>query len=147
MSNEHEVQKRVQEEISKFLDNPQNVIEAYQKQLKIVEAEKNELIPKADFYDSVTQSDDWIDMSTAVKSMDYAGKPIGRNKMFSFLRDRGILRSNNEPYQKYVDREYFRIVEIPWTNQNGETWIGRITVVSQKGLDFLIKLVNEAHSE
>jgi anti-repressor protein len=148
---EQEVQRRMKEELEKIASNPKLVIAAYKKSLEQAEEEIRAAQPKVDFYNSVTISEDWMEMSTAVKSMEWAGKPIGRNKMFDILRDRGILRSGtfnkNEPYQKYVDLGYFRIVETKWDNKEGEVFIGRKTVVSQKGLDFIIKLVKEAYNE
>jgi len=148
---EKKVQKRLSEELSKVFENPREMIRMYQKALEQSETENNLLKPKASFYDSVTQSDDWMEMSTAVKTITFAGKPIGRNKMFALLRDKGVLRSNdyhmNEPYQQYVDRGYFKIVEMVWASSESENFVGRKTVVSQKGLEFLIKLVNEAYSE
>jgi anti-repressor protein len=148
---EQEVQRRMKEELEKIASNPKLVIAAYKKSLEQAEEEIRAAQPKVDFYNSVTISEDWMEMSTAVKSMEWAGKPIGRNKMFDILRDRGILRSGtfnkNEPYQKYVDLGYFRIVETKWDNKEGEVFIGRKTVVSQKGLDFIKKLVKEAYNE
>ena len=145
---EYEIQKRVNDELQKRLKDPLVIINAYREQLARVEKQRDILMPKAIFYDKVTQSNDWMKMSKAVKSIAFAGKPIGRNKMFRILRDANVLRSgdwnNNEPYQRYVDNGYFRIVETEWTSTDGETKIGRITVVSQKGLDFIIKLINEA---
>jgi len=148
---ETEIQKRVSDELQKRLNDPLVVINAYREQLTKVEAQRDKLIPKAIFYDKVTQSDDWMEMSKAVKSIDFAGEPIGRNKMFKILREAGILRgggyNNNEPYQKYVDSGHFRIVETEWTNPEGETMIGRKTVVSQKGLDYIIKIINKVDNE
>jgi len=145
---EYEIQKRVNDELQKRLKDPLVIINAYREQLARVEKQRDILMPKAIFYDKVTQSNDWMKMSKAVKSIAFAGKPIGRNKMFRILRDANVLRSgdwnNNEPYQRYIDNGYFRIVETEWTSTDGETKIGRITVVSQKGLDFIIKLINEA---
>ena len=115
--------------------------------------ELERLKPKAEFYDEVTQSNDWTEMSKTVKSIETAcGKKIGRNIMFAFLRDHEILRSggwnHNEPYQLYVNRGCFRIVETRFRNPvTCETMVGRKTVVSQKGLDFIIKLINEEYGD
>ena len=62
---------------------------------------------------------------------------IGRNKLFEFLRNEGILQSNNIPYQKGVDSGYFRIVETKYTKPNGETCINMKTLVYQKGVDYI----------
>ncbi len=37
--------------------------------------------------------------------------PIGRNRLFSWLRKNRILISDNLPYQKYIDRGYFAVKE------------------------------------
>ena len=138
------------------LNLPKDPIELIgQLKLVITEAEKQieELTPKAEFYDEVTQSDDWTEMSKIVKSIETASrKKIGRNIMFALLRDMGVLRSggwnHNEPYQQYVNRGYFRIVESTYNDyKTGEPRVGRKTVVSQKGLDYMIKLINGAENE
>lgn len=60
-----------------------------------------EMKPKEDFYDAVTQSNETCDFAQAAKILNFKG--IGRNKLFEILRDKEILRPNNQPYQKYVD--------------------------------------------
>ena len=61
------------------------------------------------FYDRVTESDDWMEMAAAVKVLAFKG--YGRNKTFILLRKNQVLRSDNEPYQEYIDRGYFKQVE------------------------------------
>ena len=51
-----------------------------------------------------------------------------------------ILRFNNTPYQEYVDRGYFKIIENNYV-RNGSIEIGLKTVVSQKGVDWLINIL------
>jgi len=96
-----------------------------------IEADKS----KIEFYDTVAKSDKWIDMAEAAKIINNAG--IGRNKLFSILRANNIFRANNEPYQEYVDRGYFKLVETKKIVED-EVKIFIKTVVSQKGLDFII---------
>lgn len=94
------------------------------------------MAPKAEFFDTVTQSDDELDLSQASKILNFG---FGRNTLFQKLRDDGILRDNNEPYQKYVDCGYFRLVEYAYPKSDGTTGVGTKTVCTQKGLDFLNK--------
>lgn len=142
MDIEKEIQIRVEQELAKKLQDPMVVIQAYQKALSIAEEKLEMMLPKVEFYNVVTQSDDWIEMSAAVKLIGIKG--WGRNNTFQFLREHGVLRYNNEPYQQYVDRGYFKVVEQHFNNpQTGETMINRKTVVSQKGLDFIRKLITE----
>ena len=69
-------------------------------------------------------------------------KDMGRNKLFEYLRDRNILRFNNEPYQRFVDAGYFKIIE--QTVKTGTyTIINNKTMVTQRGLDYMAKLLLE----
>ena len=91
--------------------------------------------PKVEFYDDVTGSKDTIDMKEVAKILNIKG--IGRNKLFEILRNKHILDRNNQPYQKYVDAGYFRIIESRFNLPDGEIKISLKTVVFQKGLDFI----------
>ena len=95
--------------------------------------------PKVDFYNAVTGSKDTIDIGEAAKVL--AIKGIGRNKLFELLRDKGILMQNNQPYQKYIDAGYFRTIESSYTTPDGMTHVNIKTVVYQRGLDYIRKVV------
>lgn len=106
------------------------------------ERQKQQLIeqaPKVEFFDDVTGSSDTIDMKEVAKILNIKG--LGRNNLFEFLRKKNVLDRNNQPYQKYVDAEYFRIIESKFTLPTGEIKISLKTVVFQKGLDFIRKLI------
>ena len=122
-----------------------DITEGYKKLLEKREAEIAVLQPKADFYDAVTQTNDLIEMSKVAKILNYPG--YGRNNLFKFLRDEGVLRNgewhNNEPYQEYVSRGYFKIVEQKIDLADGECLMNRKTVVTQKGMDFIRRLLDE----
>lgn len=116
---------------------------AYEQQL-VIEEQKQQLIeaePKVEFYDTVTGSDTTIDLGQAAKVLNYKG--LGRNKLFQYLRDKDILMSGNTPYQKYVDAGYFRLIETTWNTPNNDSMIYLKTVVYQKGLDFLSKVIEK----
>ena len=68
---------------------------------------------------------------------------IGRNKLFSILREKKVLDRNNIPYQSYVDRGYFRVLEQKYTVPSGEVKINIKTMVFQKGVDFIRKVIKE----
>lgn len=104
-------------------------------------AERDILIPKADFYDSVMDSKTAFPIGDVAKVLDMG---IGRNKLFEFLRDEKILLPNNTPYQKYVDAGYFRVVETKFTVPNGDTRISLKTLVFQKGVDFIRKRLEQS---
>ena len=103
-----------------------------EKNQKLIE-ENEKMKPKAEFFDAVTDSKDAIPIGDVAKILDMG---IGRNKLFEFLRDEKILMYNNQPYQKYIDQGYFRVVEQKF-EKNGEVCINIKTLVFQKGVDFI----------
>ncbi len=108
-----------------------------QEQTKQLEAQK----PKVAFFDSVAESKTAIEMGAVAKVLGIKG--MGRNNLFQFLRDRKVLMQNNQPMQTYVDRGYFRVIETKYTKPNGDTAINIKTLVYQKGVDFIRKMVEQ----
>ena len=100
------------------------------------------LEPKAEFYDAVAGSKTAIDIGNASKVLGISG--IGRNKLFDILREQRILDGSNIPYQLYIDRGYFRVIEQKYNMPNGEVRINFKTLVYQRGLDFIRKVVAKA---
>ena len=95
--------------------------------------------PKAAFFDQVASSKDAIDLGTAAKVLKLPG--IGRNNLFERLRDNKILMPNNQPYQKYIDSGYFRVVEQKFTKPDGSIHISIKTLIYQKGLNYISRLL------
>lgn len=130
-----------------LLDNPDLLIAAATKlkeeRKARLEAEKKVklLEPKAQFYDDVAGSKDAIEMGHVAKVLGIRG--MGRNNLFSLLRDKKILDRNNMPYQQFVDSGYFRVLEQKYTVPNGETKINIKTMVFQKGVDFIMRKIRE----
>lgn len=98
--------------------------------------------PKEEFFDAVAGSKDAIEIGKVAKVLDYSG--IGRNKLFEILRKKKILMRDNTPYQKYIDNGCFRIIEQKYTTKSGETRINIKTLVYQKGVDFIRKVLEAA---
>ena len=99
-----------------------------------------EMKPKADFFDAVADSKTAISMNEVAKVLDFKG--IGRNKLFEFLREQGILDRYNVPYQRYVDCGWFRVIEQKYM-KNGEPMISTKTLVYQKGVDAIRRKIQE----
>ena len=113
-------------------------LRAYADQVEQIEklaAENAKLLPKAEFFDAVTDSKTAISIGEVAKVLDVG---IGQNKLFAFLRDRKILDRQNIPYQEYIDRGYFRTIEQKY-DVRGEVRISIKTLVFQKGIDFIRK--------
>lgn len=116
------------------------MIEDYSKQITLLENKIIEQQPKVNFYDTVTQSETHLDFEQVSKLLNY--KNVGRNTLFKILRDNNILTMKNFPYQKYVELEYFKLVEGNYI-RNGEIEVYLKTVVSQKGIEFIDKLLSD----
>jgi len=101
--------------------------------------ENDEMKPKADFFDAVADSKDAIEIGQVAKVLEIPG--VGRNKLFSILREKQFLMGNNIPYQKYIDNGYFRTIEQKYSMPDGETRISIKTLVYQKGVDAIRRLL------
>ena len=82
---------------------------------KALEAKIEEQKPLVEYAEHIQASKDVIDMKSMAKLASKNGIKIGRNKLFSFLRDRKILDRENIPYANYMDKEWFQVVESPYT--------------------------------
>ena len=128
-----------------LLNNPDLAIQAFMKlkeeMVKRKELEKKieEQQPKVDFYNDVAGSDTTAEIGTVAKVLNF--RLVGRNTLFSILREQGILQKDNMPFQTYVDRGYFRVVESKWNTPNGDVKVNYKTVVYQKGIDYISKLL------
>ena len=111
---------------------------------KVVEQEEQITIlqPKGQFYDAVVQSETLLDLGEVSKLLNYKG--LGRNNLFRYLRENGVLNNKNLPYQTYIDRGYFKIVESSWVNPSTKlVEVSLKTVMFQKGIDWLDKMLSE----
>ena len=111
----------------------------YEQRLKL-EAKAREDAPKVEFFESVAESKDAVEMKAVSSTLNYVA--VGRNKLFAILREQKVLQSNNTPYQKYIDAGYFRTIETK-KNCGTEVRIFIKTLVYQKGLDYIRKLLNK----
>ena len=80
-------------------------------QSQVAERDKaiGRLQPLADFAKTAFTSDTLVSISQAAKILKL---PFGRNTLFKKLRESGIFFSGkNEPKQKYINADYFRMTE------------------------------------
>lgn len=136
-------------QLEKAWNSPEMVmkraLQIAQKQVEEMKIRLLEQKPKADFYDCVTGSKDTVDMKECAKVINFRG--WGRNKIFELLRQKSVLDRSNQPYQRYCDMQYFRIIESKYVLPTGEVKISLKTVVYQKGLDFIRKLIEKEENE
>ena len=93
--------------------------------------------PKVRFADHVCDSTDLIDVNKMAKLCADHGIRIGRNRLFAWLRSRGILMGGNIPYQEYIENGYFRVKESVYET-NGQTRTYQQTFVTGKGQQYIL---------
>ena len=143
-----EQQQQLIEQQQEVIEQRQEVIELQQEvinnQQEVIESQRD----KVDFANTVSESeDDEIDMGTMAKLLsnkgfEIDGKKIGRNTLFEFLRNSNILMNDNLPYQTYINRGYFIVVEYTMYNKR-EPKLCRQTLVTGKGQLYITKKVKE----
>lgn len=84
--------------------------------------------PKVEFAEAVRATVDAISVSDMAKLLG-----TGQNRLFARLRAESILMVDNRPYQTYIDRGYFRLVEMPWRDADGLTHVSFKTLITGKG--------------
>ena len=95
--------------------------------------------PLVEFAETISQASDSIDIGTFSKLVKDQDIKIGRNKLFEWLRDNGYLMKSNIPYQKYIDNNYFEIVEYTYKTPYGEklttktliTGLGQVKIIEK----------------
>ena len=138
----HNLQSRQIDSISTELEENQIIASAMailQARNEELKRQNEKLLPAANFAYQLCSSKDTIEIGECAKVLN---KNIGRNRLFEFLRNSNVLQSNNIPYQKYIDAGYFRVIESKYVTPNGETKISLKTVVFQKGVAYINKLLS-----
>lgn len=93
--------------------------------------------PLVEFANQVANTENLIDMNAMAKLAKNKNIPIGRNRLFRWLRKNKILMSGNLPYQRYIDRGYFVVKESVFdTGSMTKTY--QQTFVTGKGQQYII---------
>ena len=139
-------------QVEKDFNSPEKIMA---RALKIAENTINTLStkieeqrPLVEFAETVANSSDNIDMNEMAKICNKEnvlinGKTVGRNKLFKWLKEHGILMDNGLPYQKYIDSKLFSVIEVVKKTAYGENTYRKV-LVSGKGQ---IKIVEMIRSE
>lgn len=140
--------------VDMFVDNylsfcEESVKELFKLQFRCID-QLNERIrhdkPLVEFADQVSDTKNLIDMNAMAKLARAERIPIGRNRLYAVLRGMGILMTDNLPYQKYIDRGYFKVKESVFkTSAMTKTY--RQTYVTGKGQLFVISLLKKYYGK
>lgn len=139
----HNLQSRQIDSVTTATEEDQMIAQAMailNRRIQDANKEIERLKPAAEFAYQICSSKDAIDIGNCAKVLN---RNIGRNNLFEFLRNKKILQSDNIPYQKYIDSGYFRVIETKYTIPSGETKISLKTLVLQKGVAYINKLLKE----
>lgn len=102
--------------------------------------------PLVDFALHVADSEDLIDMNAMAKLTADKNFNIGRTRLFRWLKEMGVLMSNNLPYQRYIDRRYFVVKESVFEVE-GMKKTYQQTFVTGKGQLFIIGLLRKYYGK
>lgn len=94
--------------------------------------------PLVDFAVQVSQKSDTISMNEMAKIIHDENIPIGRNMLFRWLRNKGILMENNMPYQRYITDGYFKVKTAAKFTSYGVKHFPK-TVVTGKGQIYIVQ--------
>lgn len=138
------------EKIEEALLNPDTIIrlatdlKAERAKRQELEAENEQMAPKALFADAVSASSTSILVGELAKLLRQNGVEIGQNRLFAWLRDKGYLMkqgsSYNMPTQRAMDMELFTIKETTITHSDGHTTISKTPKVTGKGQQYFVNV-------
>lgn len=130
-----------------FLDEPYR--DLFRLQMTAIE-KLNERIrhdqPLVEFANQVSNTDNLIDMNAMAKLARAENIPVGRNKLYGWLKSMGVLMANNLPYQQFIDREYFAVKESVF-EVNGLKKTYQQTFVTGKGQHYVINLLKKYYGK
>lgn len=112
-------------------------------QIKTMTQQIAEMKPKAEFADTVADSRGALNMGEFAKIVHTTYPNMGRNKLLAFLRDQKILTKGNIPYQKFVNANYFRVIE-SIKGGNGVNFNQASTLILPKGQYFILNLLKKS---
>lgn len=102
--------------------------------------------PKVEFANHVSASENSVDMGEFAKIVQKNGIKLGRNNLFSKLRELKILMDGNLPYQQYMNAGWFEVVESTY-ERSGTLYVSTKTLVTGKGQIALVRKLRKALAE
>ena len=127
-----------------LLDNPDLLLDVISKlkverEEKLAAQKKLEIqAPKVEAYNTMLDSKNAMYIREVAKLLN--SPEWGEKRLFRFLKNAGVLMENNEPYQKYIDKGYFRVIARTYKVYD-EVRTSKTTLVLPKGIDYILKLI------
>lgn len=121
----------------------QQTIDRQKRRIAGLEAENEEMRPKALFADAVAASDGTCLIGEFAKMLRQNGVDIGQNRLFAMLREDGYLgkvgQNRNVPTQRSMELGLFRIKETAITHSDGHVTINRTPKLTGKGQRYFLE--------
>lgn len=102
--------------------------------------------PKVAFAEMALKSKDNVLIRQMAKLLCDNGVKIGEKRLYALLREKKVLMQNNEPYQQYVDRGYFVVVERIISTSYGY-WFKHTTQITPTGQIWLTNMCAKWNNE
>ncbi|MFR6633421.1 MAG: phage antirepressor [Atopobiaceae bacterium] len=132
-----------EETMARALLLAQGTMERQKRRIAGLEAENEEMRPKALFADAVAASDGTCLIGEFAKMLRQNGVDIGQNRLFAMLREDGYLgkagQNRNVPTQRSMELGLFRIKETAITHSDGHVTINRTPKLTGKGQRYFLE--------
>ena len=130
-----------------FLDEPyQNLFRLQMMAINQLNERIRHDQPLVEFANQVSNTNNLIDMNVMAKLARAENIPVGRNKLYGWLKRKGVLMANNLPYQAFIDRGYFAVKESVFETPT-MTKTYQQTFVTGKGQLFIIGLLRKYYGK
>ena len=117
------------------LRQPAQMLAVAMQLAEMVQEQQAQLVaqaPKVKFAEAVGASEDLQSVAVVAKALG-----SGERRLYAYMRDNGIVMSNNLPYQQHLDAGRFRVVEKTWKDAEGKDHIRPQTMITGRGVTFL----------
>ena len=130
-----------------FLDEPyQNLFRLQMMAINQLNERIRHDEPLVEFAEQVSDTTNLIDMNAMAKLARAENIPVGRNRLYSWLKGKGVLMANNLPYQTFIDCGYFAVKESVFETPT-MTKTYQQTFVTGKGQLFIIGLLRKYYGK
>lgn len=130
-----------------FLDEPyQNLFRLQMMAINQLNERIRHDEPLVEFAEQVSDTTNLIDMNAMAKLARAENIPVGRNRLYSWLKGKGVLMANNLPYQTFIDCGYFAVKESVFETPT-MTKTYQQTFVTGKGQRFVITLLRKYYGK
>jgi anti-repressor protein len=101
--------------------------------------------PKVRAWERCLDAEGYLDFQQTAAVLNIKG--LGRNNLFGLLRQEGVLSRRNIPYRNYIEMGCFRVIETTGYDEWGEEHINTKTLVHQKGIEFILRIISKKRPE